>query len=979
MHGFLPRGRWAVLSLSLACFALAPPVRAQQHGDAALQFASETWGATFFNPGGTYDPAIPPPEAVLGFPVGSRPARFDEIRRYFEALDAASPRVMLFPHARTHEGRELFYLVIGSEGRMQAEALAALRERLARFADPRQEGPDAPAPDLPAVAWMGYSIHGDELSGCDAALQVAYQMAAGTDAVTRALRDSLVVLIDPSENPDGRERYLAQMRAANGGVPNPDDQSLQHRGFWPWGRGNHYLFDINRDWFTLVHPETRGRVQTILSWHPQLVVDAHEMGGDDTFLFSPPRAPFNPHLPASIHRWWDVFASDQAAAFDRRGWSHYTREWNEEFFPGYGSSWAMYSGSIGILYEQASTDGSVLRQPDGGTLSYRDAVQHQFQSSLANLESAMRHRGAILRDYRAGRRHAVENGKRGPLRAFVYVPGSAPDRALHLTRTLTAQGIEVQRATAALTLSGANDYWGGSWRRKELPVGTYVVLLDQPLGPLARNLFEFHIAMPDSFLREERDYLERGKGTRLYEVTSWSMPLAYGLETYWTAETPRGALEPVGSDPALAEAAAPPHTRPPSYAYVIDGSADASMSAVSALLSRGFAVRVALEDFRLGGRTFPRGSALLRVHANPDSLHAVIPQVERSTGVRIDATDSARAQSGPDLGGNLFAGLAPPRLALLCGNPVSFTSYGALWHLFDHDLRMRVSSLDVQGMEDFDLSKYNVIVMPDASGGGSAYSRALGPAGVDNLRTWVQAGGTLVTIGAGTAFATDSTQALSKVRQRHDVLGKHAPLLSRQPLPEGLRMDALGDAPALPVMASMPVLGVGARRFVEQVRPPGVRIVVEPERKTDKKPTAEKEQPAPYDLSRADARLRLFRPRGTIVRADIDVDHWLTGGVASRLPVLANNDMALIARDPVRVAARFAETDSLHLSGLLWPEAASRLARTAVLTRESLGKGQIILFAIDPTLRRAMRGSERLMLNAVLLGPGAGTSRPAPW
>jgi hypothetical protein len=292
---------------------------------------------------------------------------------------------------------------------------------------------------------------------------------------------------------------------------------------------------------------------------------------------------------------------------------------------------------------------------------------------------------------------------------------------------------------------------------------------------------------------------------------------------------------------------------------------------------------------------------------------------------------------------------------------------------------MRVSSLDVQGMEDFDLSKYNVIVMPDASGGGSAYSRALGPAGVDNLRTWVQAGGTLVTIGAGTAFATDSTQALSKVRQRHDVLGKHAPLLSRQPLPEGLRMDALGDAPALPVMASMPVLGVGARRFVEQVRPPGVRIVVEPERKTDKKPTAEKEQPAPYELSRADARLRLFRPRGTIVRADIDGDHWLTGGVASRLPVLANNDMALIARDPVRVAARFAETDSLHLSGLLWPEAASRLARTAVLTRESLGKGQIILFAIDPTLRRAMRGSERLMLNAVLLGPGAGTSRPAPW
>ncbi len=976
MHGFSKRRRLAVLSASIASLALAPGAHAQQHGDAALRFASETWGATFFYPGGTYDPEIPAPEAVLGFPVGSRPARYDEIRRYFEALDAASPRATLFPHARTHEDRELFHLVIGGESRMQPENLSALRLRLARFADPRQPGPDAAATDLPLVAWMGYSIHGDELSGCDAALQVAYQLAAGTDAVTRALRDSLLVIIDPSENPDGRERYLAQMRAANGRVPNPDDQSLQHRGFWPWGRGNHYLFDINRDWFTLVHPETRGRVQTILNWNPQLVVDAHEMGGDDTYLFSPPRAPFNPHLPANIHRWWDVFASDQAAAFDRRGWSHYTREWNEEFFPGYGSSWAMYTGSIGILYEQAATDGSVLRQPDGGTLSYREAVQHQFQSSLANLETGMRHRGAILHDYRASRLQAMESGKRGPLRAFVYVPGTAPDRAQHLTRTLQAQGIEVQRATATLTLSGAHDYWGGSWQRKEVPTGSYVVLLDQPLGPLARNLFEFHVAMPDSFLREERDSLERDKGSRLYEVTAWSLSLAYGLETYWTAESPRGAWGPVVSS----DVPAPGLAERPSYAYVIDGSTDAAMNAVAVLLSHGFAVRMALEDVSLAGRTFPRGSALLRVHANPESLHAAIAQVEKSTGVRIYASDSGRAEDGPDLGGNRFAGLAQPRLALLSGNPVSFTSYGALWHLFDHDLQMRVSSLDVQGVDGLDLSKYNVVVMPDAFGGGSAYARALGPAGIANLRTWIQAGGTLVAIGAGTAFATDSTQALSRVRQRHDVLDKHAPALSLQPLPESPRMDALGDAPSVPVTASMPVLGAGARRFVEQVRPPGVRTVFEPERRGKKEPVkAEKERPAREDLARADARLRQFRPRGTIVRADIDGDHWLTGGVASRLPVLANNDMALIARDPVRVAARFAASDSLHLSGLLWPEAASRIARTACLTRESLGKGQIILFAIDPTHRRAMPGTERLMLNAVLLGPGLGTSRPAPW
>ena len=957
-----------------ALLVAAPPTFAQQHGQSALRFAAERWDATFFFPDGTYEPQVPTPEAVLGFPVGSRPARYEEIRRYFARLDEASPRATLFTHGRTHEGRELFHLVLGDERRLEAASLENIKERLARFAEPRDSGGESPAPDLPAVAWLGFSIHGDELSGCDAALQLAYQLAAGTDATTRALRDSLLVILDPTENPDGRERYLAQMGALNGEIPSPDDQSLQHRGFWPWGRGNHYLFDLNRDWFTLVHPESQGRVRTLLAWHPQLVVDAHEMGGNDTYLFSPPRAPFNPHLPPTIHTWWRIFATDQAAAFDQRGWSHYTREWNEEFFPGYGSSWAMYSGAIGMLYEQASTDGTVLRQSDGSYLSYREAVQHQFQSSLTNLETLMRHRGAILRDYRASRQRAVSAGKRGPLRAFVFLPGTSPDRARHLAQTLELQGIEVQQASGPLTLSGAHDYWGGEWRQKQVPTGSYVVGLEQPLAPLARTLLDFHVAMPDSFLREERDYLERDKGTRLYDVTTWSLPLAYGVDCYWTAESPRGPLQKLAG-----EAPATGGGRRPSYAYVIDGGSDASLRAVATLLERGANVRLALEDFAVAGRRFARGSALLRVNANPESLPTMVAAVERASGVPIHGTDSGRADAGPDLGGNRFPALQSPRLALLAGNPVAFTSYGSLWHLFDHELRLRVSSLDVAAVEEMDLSKYNVIVMPDAFGGGAAYTRALGPAGLDNLRTWVKAGGTLVAIGAGAACASDSAQGLSVVRQRRDVLGKHPPALAQSPLPESPRLEAVGDAPRPPAAADMPLLGPGARRFVQQVRPPGVRYALAAEKKPAKREEAKKTEVNREDLGRADARLRRFRARGALVRADVDTDDWLTGGVAAKLPVLLANDLALIAREPVRVAARYAENDSLQLSGLLWPETASRVARTAVVTRESQGKGQVILFAIDPSLRRATRGTERLLLNAVLLAPGLGVSRPAPW
>jgi len=968
---------YRTLAVGLALPALA---RAQMHDPAVVGFASESWDATYFFPGGTYDPAVPTPTAVLGFPIGRRPARFDEIRRYLEALDAASERVSLDVHGRTHEGRELLHVVIGSAARVTPEALAQVRERMARFADPRRGGSDWPAADLPLVAWLGYSIHGDELSGGDAALQLAYQLAAGTDALTRAILDSVLVFLDPSQNPDGRERYLGQMQAAAGVVPNSDAQSLQHRGFWPWGRANHYLFDLNRDWFTLVHPESQGRVAALVAWHPQLVVDAHEMGWDDTYLFSPPREPFNPNLPAATFHWWNIFAADQAAAFDRHGWSHYTREWNEEFFPGYGSSWAMYHGAIGVLYEQAGTDGSVVRQPDGSFLTYREAVLHQFQSSLANLETATRHRSALLRDYRTSRAQAIAAGQRGGLRAFVYVPDASPDRAWRLTRTLQQQGIEVQQAQEPLTIGGAHDFWGGEWKRRTVPAGSFVVALDQPAGALVRNLMDFHVAMPDSFLREERDWLERDKGSRLYDVTTWSLPIAYNVETYWTAQPPRGILRP-----AAAESLPPPHARRATYAYIIDGGSDASVHAVAWLLERGFSVRTALEDFRIGGQRFARGSALLRVSTNPESLHESIWEAGSMAQVPIFPTDTGRADAGPDLGGNRFGGLETARIALVTGNPVSFASYGSLWHLLDHDLRVRVSCLDVQSLSELDLSKYSVLVLPDAFEGGSAYARALGPEGTQKLRTWVEAGGTLVALGAGAAFAADSTQGLSAVRPRRDVLAKFAPAMARLPLPESPRMDALGDAPRLAPSDAMPLLGPGALRFVQTVRPRGVRDQLHPRRRVAGRAgvTAasggDGGKPDTDQLGRADERLRRFRPRGALLRVDVDQDDWLSSGVRERLPVLVSRDLALIARDPVRVVGRFARPDSLHLSGLLWPEAADRLARTAYVTRETKGKGQVILFAGDPTYRRSTPGTERLLLNALLLGPGLGTSHPAPW
>jgi len=336
-------------------------------------------------PGARFDPAIPTQAELLGVAPGARPLRHPELIRYLEMLAATSPRAVLQDYSATHEGRRMVVFAVSDEATIAR--LDEVRAEHAERVDPRGRPLKEDAKLLEqakAVAWMAYGIHGDELSSVDAAAAVAYWLVAGEDDLARKMRSELVVLIDPCENPDGRERFLSQTQSFAHATPNPDTDDLSHTTVWPWGRGNHYLFDLNRDWFSMVHPEST-RSGVIAQWEPQLMVDSHEMGDDDTYLFAPPRHPFNPHLPPSHHKWWDRFAKDQATELDRRGYPYYTREWNEEFFPGYGSSWASYHGAVGILYEMSGTEGTLVHQRRGTWRTYPQAVEHQVASSVANL------------------------------------------------------------------------------------------------------------------------------------------------------------------------------------------------------------------------------------------------------------------------------------------------------------------------------------------------------------------------------------------------------------------------------------------------------------------------------------------------------------------------------------------------------------------------------------------------------------------
>ena len=391
---------------------------------------------------GTYRPNVQPPDEFLGFTFGSRPVHHYEVIDYFNYLDNLLDNINLTEYGYTYEGKPLVYLMISSKKNMAN--IDNIKKSISLLADPRKIKDTQSAHNIikntPAIAWMAYSIHGDELSSTDAAVQLAYQLAAGTDQTTKKLLKELVISIDPTENPDGRERYLQQLLQWRGEVVNSDANSLDHSGFWPYGRGNHYLFDLNRDWFATVHPETRGKVSAILDWNPQFLVDSHEMGSMDTYLFNPPRAPYNPYMPKTIFKWWDKIAKDQAAAFDAYGWSYYTGDWNEEVYPGYGSSWGIYIGLVGILYEQSGADGSIVKKEDGTITTYRETVHHQFISSMANLQTIANQKEELLRDYYNNRKKAVSTKNAG--KAFIFSSELNKTRLNELAETIKRQKLK---------------------------------------------------------------------------------------------------------------------------------------------------------------------------------------------------------------------------------------------------------------------------------------------------------------------------------------------------------------------------------------------------------------------------------------------------------------------------------------------------------------------------------------------------------
>ena len=690
-------------------------------------------------PGTRYDAKIPTVKSVLGWDFGERITPPEGITAYLKALQAAAPdHARLIEYAKTWEGRPLHVLIVGSPERIAN--IDAVKKGLQQIADPR--GLDAGTADrlvreMPAVVWLMHSVHGNEISSSDAALAEAYHLlAAQGDAGVDLIRKETLVVIDPLQNPDGRARFVQGNLAGEAATPDSNPASLEHDEPWPGGRSNHYLFDMNRDWFSQSQPETRGRAGLMLEFYPHVVVDLHEMGGNSTYYFAPPADPLNPYITKDQQKWFDRFGRNNGAKFDERGFGYFIRETFDSFYPGYGESWPIFHGAVGMTYEQASSRGLVFRRSDDTDLTYRDTVVHHFTAAIQTALTAAENREQLVRDYLEYRRSAAKLGETGT-RAYVLVaPEHDPGRAAHLGRRLAASGIEAYRADEPFQAGG-----------RAVPAGSVIVPLNQPAGRLARNLLDADISQGDEFLKEQDRRRKRGMGEQIYDVTAWSLPALYDLEVV----SVNAPVQPRSTRLTRDMAPAPAATLAPArVGYLMPWGLGTAATVVEALQA-GLRVQTMDREFTIGGRQYPLGTALFRTSNNPADLAATLAPIAAKHGVTPTPIDTAFVDAGVSLGSNDVALLKAPKVLLAYDTPSSSLSAGWARYILERRWAQPITTVRNSALGRVELADFDVLVLPSGN-----YN--FGEDQVRRIREWIQRGGTLVTMAESTRWATQERQ-----------------------------------------------------------------------------------------------------------------------------------------------------------------------------------------------------------------------------
>jgi hypothetical protein len=919
-------------------------------------YSSDLYKEVILN--GNYDPSIDHPSKFLDFNYGERVASPEQIEDAINAYKEQSNKIKLINYGTTHEGRPLHALIISSPDNISQ--LATIKQNLSSLSDARKTN-DREAKkiidSLPAVAWMAYSIHGNETSGADAALGLIYHLIASNDSEVTDLLNNMIIIVDPVMNPDGRARFAKSLEQYRGTAPNYDDQSLIHTGDWPYGRTNHYYFDLNRDWVYLTQPETQGRVSVINEWKPQILVDAHEMGAQDTFMTGPAREPINKNMDRDLVKWGNIFAQDQGSEFDRRNWRFYTGEWHEDLYPGY-SFYVNFRGTLGILYEQSRMAEDGVRRPEGTIQSYKESVHHQFVSSLTNLNTLLNNSKDMYKDYWEARKLNVSKESKWANQTFVILPTKNSSRINTLADKLKSQNIEIFTNKQNINVKNVLKQTGDIVEEFTIPAGSMIIPNRQPEAPLISAILEFDAEIDKDVLKKEREATLRDGSSIMYDTTAFNFTMMYGLEAVTVPEYVKDNLslwEPSSSEIDVDEKA---------IMWIVDGSDDLSVTFAARLMEQDVKVRIVDKDISLSNKNLSRGSPVVIAMDNPKNSRLV--QLIKNTAKNLNVSVSSLytgfgPEELPDWGGRHFRLLNKPQIAILSHEGFSSYDVGVSWWSLDHHLGIRHSQLNTSMIGYADLRRYNTLIMP------SGY-RSLDQSEISVLKDWVKQGGTLIANNGSTRMlvSDNSITSIKDVSNTFENSHDYNIKLQREFLSKNISID---------------LDYVNNNKITSDIS----------------YPWEETENSIDSDtLKKRDSWQSLFMPSGAFVAGRIDDKHWLTFGTIDTLPLLYSDFPVLMAGSGSKAVIRVGELTentnqdiyksinwsdipagndlNVRMSGLVWPEASARIANSAYLTQERYGKGQIILFSGEPNFRGSSLGTNRVWLNAVVYGSGMGTS-----
>ena len=859
-------------------------------------------------PNPDYDPAIPTIEDVLGYQPGDRITWHKDVVRYFEALAAAAPdRMQITEYARTWENRELIYAVLSAPANIaNLGNVKAGMQRLAAAEVTDEESAEQIIATQPAITWLSYGVHGNEISSTDAAMLTAYHLLASRgDARVAGIMNDTVVVIDPMQNPDGRDRFIHSFEQAEGLVPDSDRLAAEHDEPWPGGRTNHYLFDMNRDWFIQSQPETQGRTRAMLEFYPVAYVDAHEMGSDGTYFFAPEAIPYNPHLAEEQQASLQLFGRNNARYFDLFGIDYFTREVYDAFYPGYGASWPSYFGGIAMTYEQASTRGLVFRQYDGNEVHYRETVRNHFVTSMATAETVQANREKFLTDFYDYRVSAIEEGGDEDVRAYIIPAQNDQAAADKMAGLLSRQDVRVNRALDSFSACG-QDYAAGS----------YVIRTDQAAKRFIRTLLDVDVPMETDFLLEQERRRAENLPDEIYDVTAWSLPLMFNIDMDTCNRIPSGDFEQAGTElfqPGVVRGGQA------IVAYIIPWGEASAVRFLSGALRSGLAVKSNDKAFTNIGNDYPAGTLIIDVADNSEGLFNTVSELAAKTGADVIAANDSWVTDGPSFGSANVVRFNNPRIAMAWDEPTTAYSAGNTKFVIERQFDFPVTPIRVDRLRTADLSRYQVLILPLMSGAG--YNAALGESGIENLQGWVRRGGVLIGLGNATRFLSDPAVDLLSVRRERAVVEVEDQKEEEEEEATTVEGQYLTEL----------------EEYQDQV----VALEDDPD-----------------------------AVAGVLVRADTHPEHWLSAGVAPVLNVLVRGTdvyTPIRINDGVNVV-RFQGPDDLLASGYIWDENRRQLAYKPFVIQQSQGAGEVIAFTQDPTVRAYLDGLNIILMNAIFRG-----------